>query len=112
MDTELRRKKAKPEAGPAKFEVPPKVAVAERPETAMPVPSVSDAPKPVRGAEMTARARLEQLFDAGTFVEIDANVGHRGKQFGMAEKKLPGDGVICGFGEIHRQTVYAYAQDR
>src|SRR5262245_34814573 len=107
MDAELRKKKSKGEAASGGFEVPPKVAVADRTEA-----PAKDGPKPVRGAELTARARLEQLFDAGTFVEIDAHVQHRGRAFGMAEKKLPGDGVICGFGEIHGHTVYAYAQDR
>lgn len=66
----------------------------------------------LRGAELSARARLEQLFDAGTFTEIDANVHHRAKHFGMDRKTLPGDGVICGFGEINGRTVYGYSQDR
>ncbi len=72
---------------------------------------VSNA-EPVRGAELTARSRLEQLFDPGTFMEIDAGVTHRGRDFGMDGKVIPGDGVICGFGEINGRTVYAYAQDR
>lgn len=69
-------------------------------------------PDPLRGAELSARARLEQLFDAGTFTEIDAHVHHRAKHFGMDKKTLPGDGVVCGFGEINGRTVYAYSQDR
>lgn len=68
--------------------------------------------KPVRGAELTARARLEQLFDPGTFTEIDAMVHHRARHFGMEDRTIPGDGVICGFGEIDGKTVYAYSQDR
>ncbi len=68
--------------------------------------------QPVRGAELTARARLEQMFDAGTFFEIDESVHHRSRHFGMETKKAPGDGVICGFGEIEGRTVYAYSQDR
>ena len=66
----------------------------------------------LRGAELTARARLEQLFDTGTFTEIDARVHHRARMFGMADKNIPGDGVVCGFGEIDGRTVYAYSQDR
>lgn len=66
----------------------------------------------LRGAELTARARLEQLFDTGTFTEIDSGVHHRAKHFGMDSKNIPGDGVVCGFGEIEGRTVYAYAQDR
>lgn len=81
------------------FEKPPKV-------------KVENAPDPLRGAELSARARLEQLFDAGTFTEIDAAVHHRARQFGMDGKNLPGDGVVCGFGEIDGRTVYAYSQDR
>ena len=67
---------------------------------------------PVRGAELTARARIEQMFDVGTFIELDAGVHHRARHFGMAERKLPSDGVITGFGEIDGRTVYAYSQDR
>lgn len=68
--------------------------------------------KLVRGADLTARARLEQLFEAGTFVEIDAQVHHRARQFGMDGRTLPGDGIVCGFGEIDGRVVYGYAQDR
>jgi acetyl-CoA carboxylase carboxyltransferase component len=66
----------------------------------------------VRGAELTARARLEQMFDAGTFTEIDAHVHHRARNFGMDTKNIPGDGVVCGYGEIAGRTVYAFSQDR
>ncbi|MCK5690586.1 hypothetical protein KAI87_15005, partial [Myxococcota bacterium] len=69
-------------------------------------------PNLVRGAELTARARLEQMFDSGTFTEIDAARQHRARNFGMDKKPLPGDGVICGFGEINGRTVYAFSQDR
>jgi len=59
-----------------------------------------------------ARARLEVLFDAGTFEEFDATAVHRTVDFGMATKKLPGDGVITGVGMVAGRTVYAYSQDR
>ena len=59
-----------------------------------------------------ARARLEVLFDAGTFEEFDAAAVHRTVDFGMAKKKLPGDGVITGVGTVGGRTVYAYSQDR
>ncbi|MBI3178323.1 MAG: acyl-CoA carboxylase subunit beta [Deltaproteobacteria bacterium] len=87
-------------AGVPAFDAPPKVSVAK------------GEPTTVRGAELTARARLEQLFDPGTFTEIDARVHHRAKNFGMADKVLPGDGVVCGYGEIDGRTAYAYSQDR
>ena len=60
---------------------------------------------------MTARERINFLFDPGTFQEIDLFVAHQCKDFGMADKKVPGDGVITGFGEIQGRRVAAYAQD-
>ena len=59
-----------------------------------------------------ARARLEQMFDPGSFTELDAGVHHRARAFGMEARKLPGDGVVCGFGTIGGRTVYAYSQDK
>lgn len=59
-----------------------------------------------------ARARLELLFDAGTFDELDAAVVHRSEAFGMGKKRVPGDGVITGVGRVNGRTVYAYSQDR
>ena len=67
---------------------------------------------PVRGAELTAQDRLEQLFDDGQFTAIDAHAHHRAQNFGMAQRQLPGDGVITGFGEVDGRTVYAFSQDR
>jgi acetyl-CoA carboxylase carboxyltransferase component len=68
--------------------------------------------EPVRGAELTAMARLEQLFDSGTFIEIDALAKHRSRLFGMENRDIPGDGVVCGFGELDGRTVYAFSQNR
>jgi acetyl-CoA carboxylase carboxyltransferase component len=59
-----------------------------------------------------ARARLELLFDAGTFEEFDANVIHRTEAFGMGKKRPPGDGVITGTGKIAGRTAFAYSQDK
>lgn len=67
---------------------------------------------PLRGAELTARERLEGLFDDGDFFEIDKEVGHRAEFFDFDQKDIPGDGVITGFGKVNGKTVYAYAQDR
>lgn len=104
---------------PAFFEAPPKVEIKKNTtewstKAAAPAVKVAISEKelPVRGAELTARARLEQLFDPGTFSEIDRNVEHRARHFGMESKTIPGDGVVCGFGEINGKTVYAYSQDR
>jgi propionyl-CoA carboxylase beta chain len=60
---------------------------------------------------LTARERIEHLFDAGTFAEIDALVTHRCREFGMAEQLIPGDGVIAGSGRINGRLAYAFAQD-
>lgn len=92
---------------PTGFDVHPHKVSVEKVEKEAPADS-----KQARAAELSARARLEHLFDAGTFVEIDAQVQHRARDFGMAAKILPGDGVICGFGEIEGQTTYAFSQDR
>ena len=67
---------------------------------------------PIRGAELTAEGRLEQLFDDGQFTQIDEHVHHRAQTFGMAQRHIPGDGVITGFGDIDGRCVYAFSQDR
>src|SRR5208283_429306 len=59
----------------------------------------------------TARERINDLFDAGTFVEIDKLVVHRCTDFGMSTKKIPGDGMVTGFGKIDGRQVFVFAQD-
>lgn len=59
-----------------------------------------------------ARARMELLFDAGTFEEFDANVVHRTEAFGMGKKRPPGDGVITGTGKIAGRAAFAFSQDK
>jgi len=61
--------------------------------------------------KLTARERLNLLFDEGTFVEMDAFVRHRCTNFGMEKVEAPGDGVVTGYGKIDGRTVYAFAQD-
>ena len=61
--------------------------------------------------KLTARERLEALFDAGTFLEIDPFVTHRADKFGMEERRIPGDGVVTGWGLIDGRRVVAFAQD-
>ncbi|RJX25654.1 MAG: acyl-CoA carboxylase subunit beta [Desulfurivibrio sp.] len=63
------------------------------------------------GGPMTARQRMELLFDEGTFQEIDRFVTHRCTDFGMEKKQVPGDAVISGSGLINGRLVHAYAQD-
>lgn len=61
--------------------------------------------------KLTARERLNLLFDKNTFVEIDPFVKHRCVNFGMEKQELPGEGVVTGYGKIDGRLVYAYAQD-
>ena len=61
--------------------------------------------------KLTARERVELLLDEGSFEELDMLVEHRCLDFGMAEQKIPGDGVISGFGRVDGRLVYVFAQD-
>ncbi len=61
--------------------------------------------------KLTARERLDELFDAGSFCEIDAFVTHRCVNFGMEEVAVASDGVVTGHGLIDRRPVFAFAQD-
>jgi acetyl-CoA/propionyl-CoA carboxylase carboxyl transferase subunit len=61
--------------------------------------------------KQTARDRLDSLFDPGTFTEIDAYVLHRVDKFGLEERRVPGDGVVTGWGEVAGRPVCAFAQD-
>jgi propionyl-CoA carboxylase beta chain len=61
--------------------------------------------------KLTARERIELLFDPGTFEEIDKLVTHRCRDFGMGEQLIPGDGVVAGHGRIDGRPAYAFAQD-
>jgi propionyl-CoA carboxylase beta chain len=60
---------------------------------------------------LTARERVGLLFDPGTFQEMGVFVTHRCTDFGMAERKIPGDGVVAGFGSVSGRLTYAFAQD-
>ncbi|QEK11103.1 methylmalonyl-CoA carboxyltransferase [Crassaminicella thermophila] len=61
--------------------------------------------------KLTARERINLLFDEGTFVELDAFVKHRCTNFGMEKQESPGEGVVTGYGMVDGRLVYAYAQD-
>jgi acetyl-CoA carboxylase carboxyltransferase component len=61
--------------------------------------------------KLTARERLDLLLDEGTFRELDALVTHRCTDFGMDGKRVPGDGVVTGYGTIDGRLVYVFAQD-
>ncbi len=59
----------------------------------------------------TARERILQLLDPGTFNEVDKLVTHRSHDFDMQNKKIPGDGLIAGYGKISGRLIYVFAQD-
>lgn len=61
--------------------------------------------------KLTARERVAVLLDEGSFQELDALVEHRCWEFGMPERKVPGDGVVTGWGEIDGRKVFLFSQD-
>ena len=61
--------------------------------------------------KLTARERLDLLFDDGSFAEIGTFIKHRCTDFGMEQVETPGEGVISGYGTVGGRLVYAYAQD-
>jgi len=61
--------------------------------------------------KLTARQRLDALFDAGTFREIDLFVTHRCVNFAMEDVEIPSDGVVTGHGMVNGRAVFAFAQD-
>jgi acetyl-CoA carboxylase carboxyltransferase component len=61
--------------------------------------------------KLTARERLALLLDEGSFVELDPFVTHRSADFGLAENKPLGDGVVTGYGMIDSRLVYVFSQD-
>ena len=61
--------------------------------------------------KLTARERVELLLGPASFVEVDALVTHRCRDFGMEDQQVPGDGVVCGYGTVDGRLVYVFAQD-
>jgi propionyl-CoA carboxylase beta chain len=61
--------------------------------------------------KLTARERIALLFDPGSFQELDQLVVHRSTDFGMEKQRVPGDGVVTGYGNVQGRLVYAFAQD-
>src|SRR5215510_10522138 len=64
-----------------------------------------------KAGKKTARERIELLVDKGSFDELDRFVVHQAADFGMAEQRIPGDGVVTGAGRIHGRPAYIFAQD-
>ncbi len=61
--------------------------------------------------KLTARARLEKLFDDGAFTEIDTFSAHRATDLGLDKQRFDGDSVVTAWGRVGNRTVFAYAQD-
>ncbi len=61
--------------------------------------------------KLTARERIDLLLDPETFVETDMFVEHRASDFGMDKRRIPGDGVVTGYGNVDGRTVFVFSQD-
>src|SRR5690242_9012052 len=61
--------------------------------------------------KLTARERIQLLLDEGSFEEWDMFVEHRSHDFGMADQRIPGDGVVTGWGTINGRVVYIFSKD-
>ena len=61
--------------------------------------------------KLTARERVDLLLDEGSFEEFDMFVEHRATDFGMADQKVPGDGVVTGWGRINGRVVFVFSKD-
>jgi propionyl-CoA carboxylase beta subunit len=61
--------------------------------------------------KLTARERIDLLLDEGSFEEFDMFVEHRATEFGMDKQKIPGDGVVTGWGTISGRTVFVFSKD-
>ncbi|MCB0620128.1 MAG: methylmalonyl-CoA carboxyltransferase, partial [Saprospiraceae bacterium] len=61
--------------------------------------------------KLTARERVHFLLDEGSFEEIGQLVVHRSHDFGMETQRIPGDGVVTGYGTVNGRLVYVFAQD-
>jgi len=64
-----------------------------------------------KAGKLTARERIDLLLDPGTFIELDKLKTHRCDDFGMADTKVPGDGVVTGHGTINGRLVFVFSQD-
>ncbi len=64
-----------------------------------------------KSGKLTARERIDLLFDPGTFVEVDNFIESRIDDFGLDKKRVPGDGVVTGYGEIGGKTVFVSSED-
>src|SRR5262245_23550090 len=61
--------------------------------------------------KLTARERVELFLDKDSFEEFDMFVEHRSAEFGMEKTKIPGDGLVTGWGTVNGRTVFLFAKD-
>ena len=61
--------------------------------------------------KLTARERITLLVDPGTFEELGSFVTHRTSEFGMDDKRVPGDAVVTGYARVNGRLIYLYSQD-
>lgn len=64
-----------------------------------------------KAGKLTARERIDLLLDKGSFTELDKFVAHRCYHFGMEKNRVPGDGVLTGYGNIDGRLAFVFAQD-
>jgi propionyl-CoA carboxylase beta chain len=83
----------------------------QRNEGAMQGGGTARLAKQKAGGRLTARERLDILLDPGSFVEMDRFVTHRSSNFGMDKNRVPGDGVVTGYGRVNGKLIYVYSQD-
>lgn len=83
----------------------------ERNEAALLGGGIARIERQHKTGKFTARERIDLLIDPGTFVELDRLKTHRCVDFGMEENKIPGDGVVTGYGKVEGRLIYLFAQD-
>ncbi|MDR2348611.1 MAG: acyl-CoA carboxylase subunit beta [Bifidobacteriaceae bacterium] len=86
-------------------------AHAERWAKAVAAPEQAARAKQHAAGKLSARERLDHLLDPGSFVELDALVEHRSDAFGLDAKRVPGDGVVTGYGTVDGRQVCVFSQD-
>ena len=96
---------------PAKPEVDPFARLGEWERRAREAGGAERVARQHKAGKLTARERVALLCDPDSFVEMDQLVTHRSTDFGMANQKIPGDGVVTGHGRVHGRPIFLFAQD-
>ena len=96
---------------PAKPEVDPFARLGEWERRAREGGGLERVARQHKAGKLTARERVARLCDPDSFAEMDQLVTHRSTDFGMADQKIPGDGVVTGHGRVHGRPIFLFAQD-